>query len=66
MGAEEPVTWQPVMLIASRRVECRCGAKAIFVILDGAPEDIEEWDYTAWCQTCFEREQQETLSETEG
>lgn len=59
---EVRVIWQPVMLITTKRVECRCGAKAIFVILDGAPDDIPEWDYTALCQDCFVREQQEASS----
>lgn len=47
--------WQPVMLITPRRVECACGAKAIFVLLEG---DLERPDYTGWCQDCWAREQE--------
>lgn len=54
--------WQPIMLVASHRVECECGALAIFVILD--EEEVGEdgkhdFDYTAWCQSCFEKAQAE-------
>ena len=51
--------WQPVMLIARRRVECACGALAIFVSLEqvereeGKPADVL---YSAWCQSCWARE----------
>jgi hypothetical protein len=61
---DTPVIWQPVMLVAEKRIECgACSAKAIFIILDGAPDDIKEWDFTAWCQHCFEREQAEVENE---
>ena len=57
----EQSKWQPVMLVATHRVECKCGTLAIFVTLD---EDIGEdgerdFRYTAWCQVCFERAQEE-------
>ena len=54
--------WQPVMLIAKRRVECRCGALAIFVSLEqvereeGKPADVL---YSAWCQPCWAKEVEE-------
>lgn len=56
---DTPVKWQPVMLVTQGRIECDCGALAVFVILDGAPNRIEEWNYSAWCQQCFEREQEQ-------
>jgi hypothetical protein len=62
MGSDQLVTWQPVMLVVTNRIECRCGAKAIFVVLNGAPIDVSEWEYTAWCQHCFEREQEEAFN----
>ncbi len=54
---EQTFKWQPVMLITDKRVECKCGALAIFVIL----EEDEESDrhYTTWCQSCFQRAQEE-------
>ena len=60
---EERMKWQPVMLVVSKRVECECGALAIFVILDEDEEqsdkDGRDMGYTAWCQSCFERAQAE-------
>ena len=61
---EIPHKWQPVMLVADRRIECRCGALAIFIVLnceddapDGATGDRADWGYTAWCQMCWAHEQ---------
>ncbi len=54
--------WQPIMLIAKRRVECACGVLAIFITLEkvereeGKPADVI---YSAWCQECFEKAQEE-------
>lgn len=53
--------WQPVMLVKQDRLECSCGALAIFVCLE---EDTlltgeKTFDYTAWCQECFARAQRE-------
>lgn len=58
--SEEQAKWQPVMLVKQGRLECSCGALAIFVCLDES-EDGEETllDYTAYCQDCFSRAQQE-------
>ena len=54
--------WQPVMLVINRRLECKCGALAIFVsgkLSENADEynDLDEVD--VWCQSCFEKAQEE-------
>ena len=58
--------WQPVMMIAKKRVECECGALAIFVILEDE-EDSEEgkrdFSYTGWCQHCFSKAQEDVEAE---
>jgi len=47
------------MLIAKRRVECACGALAIFISheqqerAEGKPADVL---YSAWCQSCWAKE----------
>ena len=62
MIEEIPHKWQPVMLVADRRIECACGALAIFIVLNGedAPDDTTraDWGYTAWCQACWAHEQE--------
>jgi hypothetical protein len=59
MSNEQHAKWQPVMLIANRRLECKCGALAIFVT--GTLEDDDVYtDLTqvdVWCQSCFEKAQ---------
>ena len=64
---ETRMKWQPVMLIVPTRIECDCGALAIFVVLDEdadadaehSEEGTRDMGYTAWCQACFERAQAE-------
>ena len=58
-----PHKWQPVMLVADRRIECACGALAIFIVLNRENEDASDatrsdWGYTAWCQACWAHEQE--------
>lgn len=48
--------WQPVMLVASRRLECACGALAIFVVLD--QDGADDWEYQGWCQQCWAHDQE--------
>lgn len=61
--SEEQAKWQPVMLVKSGgRLECECGALAIFVCLD-ENEDGDGVDYTAWCQECFSKAQEEETRE---
>ena len=58
---EIPHKWQPVMVVADRRIECACGALAIFIVLnceDDAPDARADWGYTAWCQACWAHEQE--------
>ncbi len=54
--------WQPVMLVVSRRVECKCGALAIFVtgkLTDNPDEYAVLEDVDVWCQECWQKEQEE-------
>ena len=55
---ERACVWQPVMLISAGRVECDCGAKAIFIQLDDheTRDGDNEYGYVAWCQDCWQRE----------
>ena len=65
---EIPHKWQPVMLVADRRIECACGALAIFIVLnqEDAPDATRsDWGYTAWCQACWAHAQ-EHAQEQEG
>jgi hypothetical protein len=59
--SEDTLKWQPVMIVSNKRLECLCGALAIFVT-GKAPENNEynsliETD--AWCQSCFQKHQEE-------
>jgi hypothetical protein len=63
-----PKKWQPVVLIADHRIECgQCSALAVIVILDNEHEGIpdalhtgqSDWGYTAWCQACWAKAQEE-------
>ena len=49
---EAVATWQPVMILTEQPVLCECGKLAIIMTLIGE-------DYTAYCQACFEREDEE-------
>jgi len=64
MSSEEQQSkWQPVMLIASHRIECECGALAIFVVLEEAEsEEVgkRDMDYTSWCRDCWQKVQEES------
>lgn len=55
------IKWQPVVMIVNRRLECQCGALAVFVsghIPDeGEYNQLEEVD--VWCQACYEKMQAE-------
>lgn len=55
---EDQAKWQPVMLVKQGRLECSCGALAIFVCLEESED--ETLDYTAWCQECFAKAQRES------
>lgn len=60
---EREYVWQPLMVIAPQRIECDCGAKAIFVVLDNheTREGASEYGYVAWCRECWQREQEKEL-----
>jgi hypothetical protein len=64
--SEEPIKWQPVMMVIRGvgRLECGCGAMAIFItatVSDGAKaEGTREFDtFEGWCQACFKNAQEE-------
>lgn len=54
--------WQPVVMVVNRRLECKCGALAIFVT-GKLSEENEDYnileDVDVWCQSCFEKAQEE-------
>ena len=60
--------WQPLMLIADKRMECHiCAALAIFAVL-GQGEDKEGDEYIQvefWCQECFRKFQDGELPNQE-
>jgi hypothetical protein len=45
----DEAVWQPILLLTDKAVLCECGKPAIILTL-------ENDDYTAWCQMCFEKE----------
>ena len=54
--------WQPVVMVVNRRLECKCGALAVFItgILSEKNEEyniMEQVD--VWCQDCFDKAQEE-------
>jgi hypothetical protein len=53
--------WQPVLLVVSRRVECQCGALAIFLVLDESigEDGKQSLRYNAFCQPCFAKDAEE-------
>lgn len=66
MSEEEQVKWQPVMMVLSGvgRLECGCGAMAIFItahVSDESKADgTREFDtFEGWCQPCFKKAQEE-------
>lgn len=53
--------WQPVVLVLNRRLECKCGALAIFVsgTLSDKAEDYNILNHVdVWCQACFQQAQE--------
>lgn len=60
--------WQPVMVIlrGGGRLECKCGALAIFVIgkleADKQSEILLD-DIDSWCQACYQKAQEEESDE---
>lgn len=48
--------WQPVVMVLDRRLECKCGALAVFVngkVKDGKYNALEDVDI--WCQDCWQK-----------
>ena len=62
---EQPFKWQPVMLVLPKRLECECGALAVFVIMEDEEEPRDgkrDLSYTGYCQLCFMKEQEEIIN----
>jgi hypothetical protein len=53
--------WQPVLLVTTHRIECECGALAIFVVLvERIDEDgMQQLRYNAFCQPCFQKDSED-------
>lgn len=52
--------WQPVILILNRRLECKCGAIALFIVGKVVEDEYNSMeDVDVWCQDCFDKAQQE-------
>jgi hypothetical protein len=52
--------WQPVMLVLDKRLNCSCGAAAVFII--GSVIDSEEFsieESQCFCQSCFTKWQKD-------
>lgn len=60
-----PVKWQPIMLIVSPdRVECTCGAMAIFIVGDKSQDgDKTLVNVEYYCQECFRQAQERERDE---
>lgn len=59
---EGQAKWQPVMMILHGvgRLECGCGAMAIFItatVSDESKETKEFDTFEGWCQDCFKKAQ---------
>lgn len=53
--------WQPVVMIINRRLECQCGAIAVFVSGKVSESNYNVMDDAdCWCQNCYELEQEKT------
>ena len=59
-GAEvvEVSRYQPMMILTDKRLECDCGALAIYMLLSFS-EQKEECVTAFYCQSCYEREQEQ-------
>ena len=56
----QPAKWQPVILILDRRLECDCGALAIFITGTVSDDEYNSMkDVDVWCQDCFDKAQKE-------
>ena len=50
--------WQPIMLVADKRVDCEeCHALAVFMLLKHYPNSVYYCEPI--CQACFEQKQEE-------
>lgn len=62
---QENIRWQPIILMLNRRLDCKCGAMAVFVsghVVDGHYNQLDDVD--VWCQPCFEKERAGDESES--
>ncbi len=57
--------WQPVMVVADHRIECKCGNLAIFLSLEdddtpsGSDDGHRDMKYWTSCQSCYEKQMKE-------
>ncbi len=62
----DQIKWQPVMIVTNKRIECQCGAIAIFVTGKSSEDNeyniLEEAD--SWCQDCFKKSQEDEEDES--
>jgi hypothetical protein len=58
---ESPPKWQPVVLILQgQRLECHCGALAVFITGKVSEDDYNCMDNVdVWCQDCFDKARKE-------
>lgn len=56
-SAANPPKWQPVMVIVNGRLECDCGALAIFVTAHMHERSDQLYEVQYWCQSCFDTAQ---------
>lgn len=55
----ELTKWQPVVVVTNKRLECECGALAVFVTgIQGDEHNVME-EVGVYCQPCFQRMQEE-------
>jgi len=57
MNDQQQMTWkyQPMMIVVQGRLECKCGALAIYDVIDVISEERETYVHTFWCQLCWEK-----------
>lgn len=52
--------FQPMMIVSERRVECACGALAIWLLYS---QDMPDTEPLPLCQECYERNVDESAGE---
>ncbi len=58
--------WQPMVVVVTdgKRLECSCGAAAVFMTLRRPdPTSDTRLEVSLWCQPCYEQEHNEESEE---